>query len=250
MISEPELVGGDPFDAPGGSRGAQAGPPPPEAVGTGPDGAPPARAPRPAWLWAVGGAAAASVLWAGGLYGCTALGPDLGGYRATENLCAEAELKGLTSVMGKPAEEDTMGMKSRHATVDQASCSLSMRPTGYEPPTDEDGNEIWSLPMVHFTYTLHKKTDPGPEFDGLVLARNEAGETGDEPRRTSGIGERGFVFSEVDDLTVEVLDGQATFRIWVSGARDPETGEPVVDMTGIEATAVDDLKALMERLKG
>ncbi|TXS56699.1 hypothetical protein [Streptomyces sp. t39] len=249
MISEPELVGGDPFGAPGSGR-ALGGPPPPDALGTGPEGEVPARRTRPAWLWAIGGAAAASVLWAGGLYGYTALGPDLGGYRATGNLCTETELKGASSALGTPRKEESTHQESRHETLDHAYCSVYLEPTGYEPDTDEEGNEVWSLPSVDITYTLHRKTDPGPEFDGVVLSRNEGLGRAHEPRRLSGLGERAYVFEQTGDgVVIEVLDGQATFSLWASGGVDPETGEQIGDASDIEALLVDDLRALMERLR-
>ncbi|MET9105092.1 hypothetical protein [Streptomyces zhihengii] len=249
MISEPELVGGDPFDAPGARP--PGAPPPPDALGTGRDGRAPARPPRPAWLWAAGGAAVASVLWAGGLYGYTALGPDLGGYRATGNLCAETELKGASSALGSPRKEESSHQESRHEALDHAYCSVYLEPTGYEPDTDEEGNEIWSLPSVDITYTLHRRTDPGPEFDGVVRSRDFGmGGGGAEPRPLEGLGERAYAIGQgADGVVIEVLDGQATFSLWASGGVDPETGEVIGEASDIEALLVEDLKALMERLK-
>ncbi|QNP65059.1 hypothetical protein [Streptomyces genisteinicus] len=248
MISEPELVGGDPFDAPGSGR-TVAVPPPPDAVGGGPD---PEAAPRPArpWLWAAGGAAVASVLWAGGLYGYSALGPDLGGYRATENLCAEAELKGASAALGRPREDERSHQESSHESLDYAYCSVYLEPIGYEPDTDEEGDEIWSLPNVDITYTLHRKTDPGPEFDGVVMSRNEGLESVHEPRRLSGLGERAYVFEQMGDgAVIEVLDGQATFSLWWSGGTDPDTGEQIGSESDIEPLLMEDLKELMRRLR-
>ncbi|MEV4332299.1 hypothetical protein AB0K02_17475 [Streptomyces sp. NPDC049597] len=250
MISEPELVGEESFAAPQ-TLGAVSAP--------GPDGAGVTddavtslgpRGPRPAWLWALGGAVAASAVWAGGLYALGGQDPDLGGYRATDNLCAAAQLKNLQTALGK-REVEGMPAQFEHATRDEAHCSVELKPTGYEPEVDEEGNEVTSLPGVHLTYTLHKKTDPGPEFDGTVLARQEAWGADPETAAVTGIGERAHVARGEDGstITLDVLDGQAELSIAVTGDWDPASGDPATDVTELEGLLVQDMQALMDRLR-
>ncbi|MFF8842714.1 hypothetical protein ACF08N_08250 [Streptomyces sp. NPDC015127] len=250
MISEPELVGEDPFDAP-----TSAGPgPAPGTVAESvtDDAGTPAdpRGTRRRWLWALGGAAAASALWAGGLFAFGGQDPDLGGYRATENLCEAAELKNLQSALGK-REGEGMPSGIAHATRAEAQCSADLRPTGYQPHVDEDGNEMISLPGVFVTYTLHKKTDPGPEFDGAVLARQNAWDAEAESETVVGIGEQAHIARSDDGSTImlEVLDGQAEIGITVTGDWDPKSGEPATDVSELEGLLVQDMQALMARLR-
>lgn len=250
MISEPELVGEEPFatpqtpgavSAPGTDGGgvtddalASAGP----------------RGPRRAWLWALGGAVAASAVWACGLYAFGNQDPDLGGYRATDDLCKAARLKHLQTALGT-REGEGLPTRFEHATMDDAQCSVELKPTGYEPEVDEDGNEIVSLHDVHISYTLHKRTDPGPEFDGAVLARQRAWGTESESAAVTGIGERAHVARGQDGstITLDVVDGQAELSIAVTGGWDHESGEPATDVSEIEGLLVQDMQDLMAALR-
>ncbi|MEV4684766.1 hypothetical protein [Streptomyces kurssanovii] len=257
MISEPELVPEGYFGAaelPGQRPAAD------DVVAEDQGPAGPRRA-LPAWLWALGGAVVASAVWAGGLYVHSAAEPDLGGYRVSRNLCLDAELKALSAAMGERVGQGS-AWRSTHESLDDASCYFEMRPTGYELPTDEDGNELGSLPSVSVGYTLHKKTDPGPEFEGAVAARHTAveeaaveesdesvGDDGTALRRVDGLGDMAFVVRDSGGITLEVLDGQAVLTMSTSSDWDAETGEPLTDVADFEPMMAEDMKALMARLK-
>ncbi|QIP84874.1 hypothetical protein GLX30_13495 [Streptomyces sp. Tu 2975] len=262
MISEPEMV-------PEGYFGAAELPQQrvaaddvvTEGQGQGPGG--PRRA-RPAWLWALGGAVVASAVWAGGLYVHATAEPDLGGYRESRNLCLDAELNALTAAIGERVDQGS-AWRSTHESLDDVSCYIEMRPQGYELPTDEDGNELGSLPSVSVGYTLHKKTDPGPEFEGMMAARHTAVEdtavddaavddaTGADGttalRRVDGLGELAFVVRDSGGVTLEVLDGQAVVSLSTTSDWDAETGEPLTDVSDFEPMLVEDMRALLARLK-
>lgn len=244
MISEPEMV-------PEGHFGAAELPgqrPPPDEVMAAGDPPAAARPARPAWLWALGGAAVASVVWAGGLYAYMFAAPDLGGYRTSRNLCVDAELKTLSSAIGGREGEGTAAV-SEHETLEDASCYLALRPTGYEIPVDEDGNELGALPEVSVGYRLHKKTDPGPEFAGDVAARHEYPGAGSTVRQVDGLGERAYVVRDSTSVVLEVLDGQAVITMSLSSYPDVDSGERTVDLTDVEPLLAADIEALMVALR-
>ncbi|MFG3504376.1 hypothetical protein ACGF5F_02575 [Streptomyces sp. NPDC047821] len=233
MISEPELVGGD---GDGPIPGTPHDPPP---VEPGPGAERPAR--RRPWWWALGGAVVASALWAGGLYAYQAMGPDLGGYRTSEDLCDAAKLKALGTAYGERGEsEHDPDQQDRHEALDQSRCSVTF---GTAEPTF----------AVDVVYRLHKKTDPGPEFEPVTTA-----DTWEdwEHRPLTGVGERAF-FAQDDAgyAVLTVLDGQAVLSLTVSMQMEygPEENleSPPDDsaMDGVKDHMVEDMKALMAELK-
>ncbi|MFF9016016.1 hypothetical protein ACF09C_24000 [Streptomyces sp. NPDC014870] len=230
MISEPELVGGEEFPA--------------AEVPTAETVAPPEwpNGPGRPWLWALGGAVAASAVWAGGLYAYERSqddGPDLAGYVTVADLCERAELKGLAEVLG-PKGVDAGAASENHEALDTANCSATMG----NPATGHG---------VSITYRLHKVTDPGPEF----LARYEGSSWGDF-QRVDGVGERAFFLLHPGDEGAEmaVLDGQveldisvSTNTVWDAEAGEETTDTEAVDLTGIDTVLAQDLTALMAALK-
>ncbi|WP_019889096.1 hypothetical protein [Streptomyces purpureus] len=234
MISEPELVGDVTFPEP---RTASAVPDTLDSV------TPPAPRPRRPWLWAVGGAAVASALWAGGLYAYESRGVDLGGYRSTRNLCLETDLKAVSTALGKKVTA-TSPETEEHPALDRATCSLKLGPE----------NNYFE---VLVSYQLHKVTDPGPEFEAVLeqFPGDEAGE------RVEGLGEAAFKTpydaESGRSAEVDVLDGQAVFSLYIVAVQMEEGGEgkppaePTedVDLSGIEEFLMEDARALMAKLK-
>ncbi|MEV3989375.1 hypothetical protein AB0J57_10715 [Streptomyces sp. NPDC049837] len=245
MISEPELVGGDGEGPIPPSHGSPPGPVPvpapagePGTMEQLPDGE--RRARRP-WLWALGGALVASALWAGGLYAYRAMGPDLGGYRATEDLCGEAQLTALSLAYGKRNGGPAEGPHSKHEALDRAECSVTFG-TG-EPSYGAD-----------FTYVLHKKTDPGPEFEPLEISDIYSDY---DWQPVAGLGERAFYSEDAEGFAaLKVLDGQAVLTLFVTVQMDydPDSGEapPEPDssaLSGVKDLMVEDMRSLMAELK-
>ncbi|MFC7930904.1 hypothetical protein [Streptomyces cinereoruber] len=226
MISEPELVGGGGFERP-------------EVLTE----APPSRPPRPPrarrpWLWALGGAVAASAVWGGGLYAyerAKPTGPDLGGYKEVNGFCGKAKLEALTGILGKRAHEGDSPVVDGPA-LHYRSCSVTFG----SPETGYQGS---------VSYTLHKVTDPGPEF-GAWEKYYSLGTPID------GVGEKAFFGDRGEEgAELRVLDGQVEIELSISRQHvTGENGEVIqetepMDLSGIEVPMTQDLLALMAELK-
>ncbi|MGW8950179.1 hypothetical protein [Streptomyces sp. NPDC055709] len=242
MISEPELVGGTVVPAPrtgdvvAGGTGSSDGPPPTA----------PARSRRP-WLWALGGAVAASAVWAGGLYAYEHRAADLGGYRVSRNLCLDAEFTALGGALGSKNKKEITTSVAENVTLDRSYCDFQLG-------RKSDGLDY----AVSITYKLHKETDPEAEFDALHLP---AAGDGDLRRaeRVEGLGERAYVLVPAEEfpvLELVVLDGRAVFRVDVSFPYDDttiENGEErqrgVQALLSLKDHVMADTKALMDVLR-
>ncbi|WP_432066923.1 hypothetical protein [Streptomyces sp. C10-9-1] len=257
MISEPELVGDEPFERPGDRPGA-VGPGIPRGPGPGETlagGQPPQSGGRPrrAWWWAFGGALAASVLWTAGLAAHRTLALDPGGYRATEDLCELTEAGGIRSALGTFGGRGAP-LSSLHPARDEASCFRTVRLRGAARSGNGQGEEL-ATPTVYVSYILHKAVDPEPEFEAVIRAREVMWDGSTEvgsprARAVDGVGERAFVTAGPSQITLDVLDGQAEFHLTVAGDIDRSSGEPVVDLFQLEGPMIEDMRALMARLKG
>ncbi|MFD7116015.1 hypothetical protein ACFWAA_02995 [Streptomyces sp. NPDC059922] len=264
MISEPELEGED-----GGHSGPRsspsplpprspAAPEPPEGPGTVVGGDVPAPPPhRVRWLWALGGAVVASAVWAGGLYAYDRTGPELRGYRISEDLCRDADLSALSALLGgkrspRPAVEE-------QRTIDRSFCQVTMAPG--RPPEAKDDVLTRSYASVTVHYALHKETDPEPEFEATLtpLALSQVVER--KTKRVPELGERAYLMTDSDGYGPElkVLDGRAVLSIEVAsesvtegppggGHVTPPEAKPV-DPAVLEPAMVEDMKALMAAVR-
>lgn len=236
MISEPELVGGD------GGHAFEV--PLPE------EPAPRSRPPLRPWLWGLGGAVVASALWAGGLYAYHAAedgGPGTGPYGTVDDLCPKTELKALTAIYGEvqSREPDTRA----HEALDRASCYAFFQ----GPSTEENPGTGLSV-SASAVYVLHKKTDPGPEFDGVVATESEMMHS--TSRQVPDLGERAYLIKGDGHVTLQVLDGQAVVRMSLDMYRTEPPGptgqsesEPLPDLADSGDLLVADARALLTELK-
>ncbi|MGX1880981.1 hypothetical protein [Streptomyces sp. NPDC055287] len=242
MISEPEMVGDFP-----------AWPEPENATSEDRPGTPRGRRP---WLWAVGGAAAASVVWAGGLY---AYGPngavDTRGYRVSEGLCAKVGLSALGMDLGKRAG-DPGELLDEHRALDKITCSYHFEPRG---KAAEEGVSVQY--EVELVLDLHKEADPQPEFEALVNQPSWIDGLPPRPEEVPALGEQAFLtgMGEDEDPRLRVLDGGAVFSLTVSsdlsydedyydGQPDPELSRP--DLSALPPLMVEDTRDLMAVFKG
>ncbi|QGV78801.1 hypothetical protein [Streptomyces ficellus] len=247
MISEPELVGGDgdaPIPPPYGPPPYGPTPPAGDAPAEDLPGGGGERRARPPWLWALGGVLVSSALWAGGLYAYQAMGPSLGGYRTSDNLCDAADLPALRAKYGERAEGTDEG-QNRHEALDQALCSVTLSAAG-----DDDGPGYG----IDVTYDLHKVTDPGPEFEPFATG---SGWDGWDWKPVEGLGERAL-FAQDDEgyAALRVLDGQAVLSMMFSvqaeydpDQEDPPPGPDASATRGVKDLMVKDMRTLMAELK-
>ncbi|MEV6679329.1 hypothetical protein AB0N09_21125 [Streptomyces erythrochromogenes] len=225
MISDPELDGtGEPRPTEQAERAEE--PPPREGEA----------APRRPWLWALGGAAIASAVWAGGLYafGDRLAAPDLS-YRATENLCQDFEARALGRIAGDLHRYRPRHQHDDHPAVRRAVCDL------------QNGESVSTF-TVRAQVDLHRKADPGPEFDvpsGWSFAESGGVSTEEVP----GLGERARLLVEPGSTSVElkVLHGGAVFTV-AAGGRGSEPKSPA-EMAALRAAVVEDGRALLAALK-
>ncbi|MFD7286005.1 hypothetical protein [Streptomyces sp. NPDC059863] len=252
MISEPELEGED--------GGAPRPPDRSETVVVGDDAAPrrnaPALPPRGVrWLWALGGALVASAVWAGGLYAYDRTGADLRGYRISEDLCLDADLSALSELLGgkrspQPAVEE-------QRAIDRSFCDVTMMKGRPHEVKDDVLPSSYSSVVVN--YTLHKETDPAPEFDATLTPLALSRIIDRKTKRIPELGERAYLMTDSAGYTPElkVLDGRAVFSIEVRSeyvAEGPHgTGPPAkperVDPDALELALVEDMRKLMASVK-
>ncbi|MCJ1677878.1 hypothetical protein MTF65_11085 [Streptomyces sp. APSN-46.1] len=228
MISEPEFDGV--WEA---GRPAEAAEPAPAGEQV------PVRGRRRApWLWALGGAVVASAVWAGTLAVQNRFGdaPPRIGYRHAEDLCGEEPLAGLSKTL-MAFEPGTRRHKEEPA-LDWSSC---MHNTAYS-----DGQVSY---MVMTVVELHKKTDPREEFGaGPGFARDMYEGGSAQQEQVPGLGERAVMSHVIGGYRgprLEVLDGGAEFTMMVDWLGD----EDEQDEDAIKAAMIEDMRALMTRLK-
>ncbi|MFD3698411.1 hypothetical protein ACFWUZ_20060 [Streptomyces sp. NPDC058646] len=191
------------------------------------------------WLWALGGAVAASAVWAGGLHavGDRQAGPALS-YRASKNLCEDFRTQALDRITGDLRKSRPVNHEEGHPAVDAAVCVMA------------DGGDSPEY-LVRAHVALHKKTDPAAEFDvPPVLAVASLG-----PARTEavpGLGERAVMSVSVTGqmIALKVLDGGAVFTVQVEHSKSGPTGYPVaMDVPAVQAALITDTGDLIAALK-
>ncbi|WP_197372278.1 hypothetical protein, partial [Streptomyces clavuligerus] len=188
------------------------------------------------------GGAVASAIWAGGLWAYEAGPPDTGGYRASRDLCTDVPLRSITAILGMP--EPGLPTSTTHPDRSTAACQYLF------PPPGKDGS--FDRPGVHLVYTLHRRTDPGPEFEAAVQARADREKPGAALETVDGLGERAYVHgADSSAATLHVLDGQATLTLSLTTSaptRSDPTGVPT-DLTAVQDSAVQDLRAALDALR-
>ncbi|MBT2489167.1 hypothetical protein J7E96_11665 [Streptomyces sp. ISL-96] len=242
MISEPEMVGDFPAW------------PEPETA-TSEDRPPPPRGRRP-WLWALGGAAVASAVWAGALYAYgSPKAVDTRGYRVHgEGLCEKAELNALALNLGKRGDESEELYE--HRARDKVTCYI-----GFEPTRKPAKDELSAHYQVELTAEIHKVTDPGPEFEAYLAEPSPYGDgTPPKPKKVTGLGENAYLTDTGEDgRQLMVLDGGAVLSLQVSAGfiseeddvyEEPAQADaPELDLSELPPLMVEDMRDFMATLK-
>ncbi|GGZ17827.1 hypothetical protein GCM10010387_07680 [Streptomyces inusitatus] len=203
--------------------------------------------PRPRkWLWALGGAVTASALWAAGLYAYGEREPDVGKYRTSEDLCRDAELTAVNVAFGRTQTGNPRSHED--PAMDHAICWLE-----FETPESHSSVETVSGD-VSISYTLHRRTDPGPQFDAALALEYVFMDEDVKKVPVDGLGERAF-FVEPEGVSLpelQVLDGQAVLSMHINLPTN-ENGEPVdpkpKQVATVKEVLVDDMRALMAKLQ-
>ncbi|WP_052489081.1 hypothetical protein [Streptomyces sp. 150FB] len=213
--------------------------------------APPPRG-RPL-LWALGGALVASALWACGLYAYHGRGPDLDGYRATHNLCAEADLTALSTALGPKRSPHAVGDKQPE--LDRSVCSVDMGPA---PGAGPSPDAPLTHSTVHISYDLYLTSDPGAEFEASLSALEPDGVIYQQ-RAVPGLGDRAYLVTGApgEATRLVILDGQADLaldvRSYIEYGHGPGAGNQFVpapvDRSVIEPALVRDARLLMAALR-
>ncbi|MFH9420847.1 hypothetical protein [Streptomyces sp. NPDC017529] len=246
------------YPAPGGPQQPGAAPGPGGFDGAGGPGGPDGRG-AGHWLWAFGGAVAASamggaVLFAAGAFGDARPDPDLAGYSYTSDLCHQTSFTPFESsnYKIKPAggsasgSSGTAAQNPQYSGVQQGSldsmwCNAELKPSD---ASSSDYSSTW----VYSTATLHKKTDPSAEFaDSYRAYESQRSSIAYKVTSVPGIGDEAYLVNRTDDssgayVILGVRDGWATYQItWSSytsrsGSAKPPTTEQVSGMLKTSAT--------------
>lgn len=222
--------------------------------------------PRP-WLWAVGGVAVASAVWAAVLHADAGRTTDLHGYHLSGNPCRGDALAPLERAAGAPGFAASDAMVSTGPAVDELSCTLSAAaPVG----------RGWGMDyVVTVTVQLHKKTDPRAEFDnaGHVKVSSVPGDAPDESalivttdtralsaadvHPVAGVGDEAYVLTpEASDQTLKVLHGGAVLTLRISGynvwngpgSSRVDSSAPEADLTHLRPAMTTSMRRLMASL--
>ncbi|MGW1372811.1 hypothetical protein ACWD6P_00825 [Streptomyces sp. NPDC002446] len=233
--------------APGGIPGAPGGP------GRGASG----------WLWAIGGAVAASAIWGSLLFASGGFSsepsPDLAGYRYTSDLCAVTsmtpfenahfKIKENTGSASKDANPQHSGAQQN--ALDSMWCNTSLQ----QENADSSG---YSSTWIYNTAILHKKTDPAPEFaDGYRSYEKQDTSVGYKVESVAGLGDEAYLVTRNEQgssssgssyVILGVRDGWMTYQsTWSSYTSSSSSSKPPTSAevaTMLKTSARDTLKRL------
>ncbi|PWI15837.1 hypothetical protein DI272_17920 [Streptomyces sp. Act143] len=199
---------------------------------------------RRPWLWALGGAAAASALWAATLLLLPSdnHSPDLRGYRLDRESCKSARLASLQEALALESVPDTISDELlHHPALDQVHCSLAFRKRAADKATGQGGQGgHWSVATtVDIAVALHKRTDPRDEFDADRRVTDSGVVAADQVRPVPDLGDEAFLIAEdMGHTELRVLDGAAVVTLGLSTTSYYET-DAGADAAGAADTAGD-----------
>ncbi|MFF9481022.1 hypothetical protein [Streptomyces sp. NPDC014733] len=198
------------------------------------------------WIWAIGGAVAASALWGSLLFATGGFSsepsPDLAGYAYTSDLCADTSLKPFEEGRYRPSQNDsTSGSNPEHSgsqqpSVDSMWCNITLQQDG-------GSSSDYSSASVYTTAVLHKKSDPAPEFADTYRAYEKQSSPSNRYKVTpvEGLGDEAYLVTREDQNSdtgryaiLAVRHGWTTYQTtWSSYASGRSVGnQPTPDDVG------------------
>ncbi|MFE5142437.1 hypothetical protein ACFRDV_33105 [Streptomyces fagopyri] len=211
------------------------------------------------WWWALGGVLAASALWAPAVfvYGLGMQKPSTHGYRLDKAPCPSVRLTSISAAVAPRVSADVVqsGLL-KHAAVDQARCSITVRPLAKTKPLKAG----WSLDYyVGITVTLHKESNPGVEFEAQQRMTDQGIVPADNVRTVPDLGDTAYLITrDISNTELRVLDGGAVLSLTLTASSsyqsedaDDEIGESpeMPDMSSYRPAMVNDMRDLMASLK-
>ncbi|MGW7574036.1 hypothetical protein [Streptomyces sp. NPDC054765] len=213
------------------------------------------------WLWAIGGAVAASAIWGSVLFATGGFSshpnPDLAGYAYTGDLCADTSMtpfedahfktKATTGTTSKDANPQHTGAQLK--SLDTMSCNVSLE-------QENASSSAYSSTWLYNTVTLHRETDPAPEFaDGYRSYEKQDTSVGYKVEAVPGLGDEAYLVTRKDEgstssssyVILGIRDGWMTYQsTWSSYASSssgtPPTATEVATM--LKTSATETLKRL------
>ncbi|MEU9119530.1 hypothetical protein AB0C96_06670 [Streptomyces sp. NPDC048506] len=216
--------------APAGAGSAPGAPGGPDSPGRGAFG----------WLWAIGGAIAASAIWGSLLFATGGFSsepsPDLAGYSYTSDLCADTSMTPFENAHFKAKESSGTSAKdanpqhsaSRQPSLDTMWCNISLQ-------QENAGSPDYSSTWLYSTVSLHKKADPTPEFaDSYRSYEKQDTSIGYKVESVPGLGDEAYLVTRNDQggssngayVILGVRDGWMTYQsTWAGYASSSSSGK-------------------------
>lgn len=245
----------------------------PQFAPQGPGGQPPFGPSAPAssggggkgWLWAVGAAAVTSAVWAVGVFafggsggnGGASADADLRGYSVVDDLCAQTDTSSFTDDGFENATTDSSGNKypksevRKHAVIDEMGCTIRFEVPG--------STEKYEYAAIYTSLTVHKSTDPGPEFTATYETWQQS-EYGKDATvdKVSGLGDVAYLITgkpESDDpaadVSLAVRDGWVTYHIsWSQYVTASSRSATVPSATEVAEMLKETAKRTMANVRG
>ncbi|MFI9584482.1 hypothetical protein ACIHCQ_22195 [Streptomyces sp. NPDC052236] len=216
------------------------------------------------WRWALGGVLVASALWAAGLflYGFGDRKPDMHGYQLNKDPCPTLRLKSIgTAIAPRQATADAGTGLLNHPVLDQIQCFIPLQPPVQSPAGAGRPEKGWSIDYsVAIAVALHKKTDPGAEFEVQRATIDGWADPEAKLERVPNLGDKAYLLIRGDGTSeLRVLEGGAVFSLALSaytqyqpdddGEGPSGEGPDTPDLSPYQSALISDMRDLMSSLK-
>jgi len=176
------------------------------------------------------GAVVASAAWGGTVFALKgdSASTDLRGYTAKSDLCGTVDISAFKDTYPQD-DSNPSNYTTKGEALDDMSCSLGL----------EYSSSSYADAYLYVQYSLHKKTDPGPEFTDTWLGYKQHTDTDYVVTPVTGFGDEAYLVTEdtvsADSgdryVTLAVRDGWVTYSMnWSQYASSYDTTTvPTID---------------------